>query len=223
MEGVMAGRIAFFMIVSFFVWGCGGSGGQDQIIGFGSHASLGPSRIDKMYKHVTGRSVMTSEDLDRYFANRDPSTFNDAAYFGIALSIYCRELYPIIDFALLDAARVALSPFGIRNQDEALWRAAWPMANSGVIESRFWEPVTGDKPVLILTGAYDTLTPRAWADKVAGSLSRVTTVTIPAAGHAFFDSTCPKSLMAAFLDDPTAKLTTSCIAAMPQVPIFSMK
>ncbi len=95
------------------------------------------------------------------------------------------------------------------------------MANSGEIESGFREPVTGDKPVLILTGIYDTLTPRAWADKVAGSLSRVTTVTIPAAGHAFFDSTCPKSLIAAFLDDPAANLNTSCIATMPQVPVFS--
>ena len=192
-----------------------------NIIGSGNNAISGPSRIDKMYKHVTGQSVMTSEALDRYFANRDPSTFDDAAYYGIALSIYCREMYPAIDFEALDAARAALSPFGILNQDEALWRAAYPMANSGVIDRRFWEPVTGDKPVLILTGTYDTLTPRAWADKVAGSLSRVTTVTIPAAGHALFDSTCPKSLMAAFLDDPAANLDTFCIASMPQVPIFS--
>ena len=137
-----------------------------------------------MYNHVTGQSVMTSEALDRYFANRDPSTFDDAAYFGIALSIYCREIYPAIDFEALDAARAALSPFGILNQDEALWRAAYPMANSGVIDRRFWEPVTGDKPVLILTGTYDTLTPRRGRTK-SRILSRVTCNHSPA-GHALF-------------------------------------
>ena len=125
-----------------------------------------------------------------------------------------------MDFATLDAARAALSPFGIHNQDEAVWRAAWPMANSGEIEREFWEPVTSDKPVLILTGTYDTLTPKAWADKVAGTLSNVTYVTIPAAGHAVFDLTCPRALMAAFIDNPTGHLDTSCVLAMPQVPDF---
>ena len=191
-----------------------------SIIGLESYASLGPSRIEKMYKHVTGQSVMTSRDLDSYFANRDPSTFGDSAYFGIALSIYCREMYPIMDFATLDAARAALSPFGIHNQDEAVWRAAWPMANSGEIAKEFWEPVASDKPVLILTGAYDTLTPKAWADKAAGTLSNVTYVTIPAAGHAVFDLPCPRALMAAFFDNPTGNFDTSCVLAMPQVPDF---
>ena len=183
-------------------------------------ARLGPSRINKMYKHVTGQSVMTSQEMDTYFANRDPSIFDDSVFWGIALSIYCREIYPIMDFTALDTARAALSPFGVHNQDEALWRAAYPMADSGEIEKEFWEPVTSDKPVLILTGTYDTLTPKAWADKVAGTLSNVTYVTIPAAGHAVFDLPCPRALMAAFFDNPTGNLDISCVLAMPQVPDF---
>jgi pimeloyl-ACP methyl ester carboxylesterase len=191
-----------------------------NIIGLENYGRLGPSRINKMHKHVTGKAVMTPQELDLYFANRAPSTFNDSVYFGIALSIYCREMYPILDFTALDTARAALSPFGIHHQDEALWREGCPMACSGEIKNEFWEPVTGDKPVLILTGTYDTLTPKAWADKVAGTLSNVTYVTIPATGHAMFDLTCPKALMAAFLDHPTANLDISCISAMPQVPDF---
>jgi pimeloyl-ACP methyl ester carboxylesterase len=190
------------------------------IIGLQNYATLGPSRIDKMYRHVTGEQVMTQAQLDLYFANMDPSTFGNAAYFGIALSIYCREIYPTLDFQALDIARAALSPFGIHNQDEALWRAGCPIAGSGEIEKEFWEPVTSDKPVLILTGTYDTLTPKAWGDKVAATLSNVTSVTIPALGHAFFDQTCPKTLMAAFLNNPSANLDTSCVLAMPPVPDF---
>ena len=94
------------------------------------------------------------------------------------------------------------------------------MANSGEIAREFWEPVTSDKPVLILTGTYDTLTPKAWADKAAGTLSDVTYVTIPAAGHAVFDLPCPRALMAAFFDNPTELLDTSCVLTMPQVPDF---
>lgn len=193
------------------------------IIGLQNYAILGPSRIDKMYKHVTGVQVMTQAQLDLYFANMDPSTFGDAAYFGTALSIYCREIYPVLDFKTLDFARAALVPFGIHNQDEALWRAGCPMAASGEIEQAFWEPVTSDKPVLILTGAYDTLTPKAWADKAAATLSNVTYVTIPALGHAFFDQACPKALMAAFFDHPPDPLDISCIHSMPHAPVFEIE
>jgi pimeloyl-ACP methyl ester carboxylesterase len=193
------------------------------IIGLQNYGQLGPSRIYKMYWHITGKAVMTSADLDKYFANRDPSTFDNNAYFGIALSIYCREMYPTLDFKALDIARAALSPFGVHNQDEAVWRIGCPMASSGEIEEAFWEPVTSDKPVLILTGKYDTLTPKAWADKVAGTLSNVTSVTIPATGHALFDQTCPKTLMAAFFDNPAGNLDISCVLSMPQVPDFKIE
>ncbi len=191
-----------------------------NIIGLENYGRLGPSRINKMFKHITGQSVMTSQEMNTYFANRDPSTFDDSVFWGIALSVYCREIYPIMDFTALDAYRAVLSPFGIHHQDEALWRAAYPIANSGEIEKEFWGPVTSDKPVLIFSGTYDTLTPKAWADKVAGTLSNVTFVSIPAAGHALFDLTCPRLLIAAFLDNPTGNLDISCISAMPQVPDF---
>jgi len=191
-----------------------------NIIGLENYGRSGPARIHKMYKHITGQSVMTPKEMDMYFANRDPSAFDDSVFWGIALSVYCRELYPFMDFTALDASRAALSPFGIHHQDEALWRAAYPLANSGVIEKEFRETVTSDKPVLILSGTYDTLTPKAWADKVAGTLSNVTYVTIPAAGHALFDLTCPRALMAAFLDHPTGHLDPSCISDMPRFPDF---
>jgi len=193
------------------------------IIGLQNYATLGPSWIDKMYRHVTGEQVMTPAQLDLYFANMDPSTFGDAAYFGTALSIYCREIYPVLDFEALDMARAALVPFGIHNQDEALWRAGCPMASSGEIEQAFRGPVTGDKPVLIMTGTYDTLTPKAWADKTAATLSNVTYVTIPALGHAFFDQTCPKTLMAAFFDHPSDALDISCVLSMPRAPVFKIE
>jgi pimeloyl-ACP methyl ester carboxylesterase len=192
-------------------------------IGLQDGAKWGPYLIERMYKHVTGQSVMTSQQMDLLFGNNDPSTFGDSMYWGTALSIYCREMYPIMDFISLDIARAALFPFGIHNQDEALWRVACPMASAGVIEKGFWEPVTSDKPVLILTGAYDTMTPRAWAEKVAGPLSNATFATIPATGHAVFDLTCPRGLMAAFLDNPSANLDTTCTLAMPQAPYFYMQ
>jgi len=194
-----------------------------NIIGFMEYAKRGPAMIDKMYKHVTGQKVMTSEQLDLYFANTDPSTFgkNKDMYWGIALGVYCREMYPVMDFISLDIARAAISPFGIQNQDEILWRTGCPMACAGEIAKGFWEPVTGDKPVLILTGTYDTMTPRAWADKVARDLSRVTFVTIPAIGHALFAAECPRKLMASFLDNPLAKLDTRCVLKMPKAPVFN--
>ncbi len=194
-----------------------------NIIGLENYGRSGPFRIHKMYKHITEQSVMTSQEMNTYFANRDPSTFDESVFWGIALSVYCREIYPIMDFRALDASRAVLSPFGIHHQDEALWRSAYPLANSGKIEKEFWEPVSSNKPVLILSGTYDTLTPKAWADKVARTLSNVNFVSVPAAGHALFDLTCPRSLMAAFLDNPAGHLDLFCISAMPQVPDFQIE
>jgi pimeloyl-ACP methyl ester carboxylesterase len=192
----------------------------DSSIGVQDSAKFVPSLIDRMHKHVTGQSVMTSQQLDQYFGNNDPSTFGNSSYFGTALGIFCREIYPKLDFVSLDIARAPLFPFGIHNQAESLWRAACPMASAGEIEKGFWEPVTSAKPVLILSGTYDTATPRAWAEKAAGTLSNATLVPIPAAGHILLTLTCPRTLMAAFLDNPSAKLDTSCVLTMPQMPVF---
>ena len=192
----------------------------DSYIGVQDRAKFVPSLIDRMYKHVTGQSEMTPQQLDLYFGNDDPSTFSNAKYYGTALSIFCREIYPRLDFASLDMARSPLFPFGIHNQAESLWRAACPMASAGEIEKGFREPVAGAKPVLILSGAYDTATPRAWAEKAAAALSNVKLVPIPAAGHVLLTLTCPNAIMAAFLDNPSANLDTSCVFSMPQAPDF---
>lgn len=34
-------------------------------------------------------------------------------------------------------------------------------------------------------------------------------------GHAFFDETCPKTMMAAFFDHPSDAVDISCVLSMP--------
>lgn len=80
----------------------------------------------------------------------------------------------------------------------------------------FKASVVSDKPVLMLSGAQDTVTPALWADLAATSLRNVQRVLFPAFGHAllYHDGECVVSLVASFLDDPTSPLDVACVPAI---------
>jgi pimeloyl-ACP methyl ester carboxylesterase len=78
--------------------------------------------------------------------------------------------------------------------------------------------VTSDRPVLLLSGWFDPGTPPAFAEITARTLSRAVSTVLPGVGHTQgFFTPCGQWLRGAFLDDPTAPLDTSCVAAMPGV------
>jgi pimeloyl-ACP methyl ester carboxylesterase len=69
---------------------------------------------------------------------------------------------------------------------------------------------------LVLAGEYDPQTPPDNSRHAAESLSHSTFVLFPGMGHAeiFAKPECPEIIFRAFLADPTAKVDTSCVAAM---------
>lgn len=78
------------------------------------------------------------------------------------------------------------------------------------------EPVSSDVPVFLLAGEYDPVTPRAWAELAAATLSAAHVQEFPGAGHGVFrTSACARAMIGAFLDDPTAPLDATCVASMP--------
>lgn len=78
------------------------------------------------------------------------------------------------------------------------------------------EPVRSDVRTLLLAGEYDPVTPLAWAELAAETLTRAQVHEFPAAGHGVFrTSPCARSMIVAFLDDPTATVDAGCIAAVP--------
>ena len=74
------------------------------------------------------------------------------------------------------------------------------------------ERVFSDIPVLLMTGAYDPITPPAWANSAASGLSQGRLILFPTMGHGVTAYPCGESIMMQFLDDPGADLDTDCIA-----------
>ncbi len=87
--------------------------------------------------------------------------------------------------------------------------AIWPRGTPAV---EFAGPVTSDKPVLLLSGGMDPVTPPAYGATVAKGFSNSRHIVAPGYGHIVSPHACGPRLIAAFIEDGLAKLPASCIA-----------
>ncbi len=76
-------------------------------------------------------------------------------------------------------------------------------------------PVASKLPVLILNGGLDPVTPVSNGDTVAATLANSQSVVFPAGGHVQEHNPCALGIMKAFMNNPTAKVDTTCIAPKP--------
>lgn len=157
-----------------------------------------------------------AEDLDFYLADvHGRADFGDAMF----LSVQCFEEMPFNDLAKAEAA-YAQYPLtrGMMASGESstygaicqTWRQTFGVENVRASDN---EPVVSDLPTLILTGAYDPVTPPAYGRMAAEFLSRSFYVEFPDLGHdAIGNDPCANAVAAAFLDDPTTKPAPACLA-----------
>ena len=74
-------------------------------------------------------------------------------------------------------------------------------------------PVQSDVPTLLLSGAFDPITPPVLAQEAATHLSRSHVVVVPGMGHGTIDvRPCPTEITLSFLADPSRAPDTSCLA-----------
>jgi pimeloyl-ACP methyl ester carboxylesterase len=78
-------------------------------------------------------------------------------------------------------------------------------------------PVRSDIPTLILTGYFDDRTPTEHARRIAATLSRAYLVEFPDEGHDARPAACHAAIVVQFLEDPTRKPDTSCVATVPPI------
>lgn len=78
----------------------------------------------------------------------------------------------------------------------------------------FKDAVVSDKPVLLLSGTQDSITPSLWARLAAASLPNARLVSFPAYGHALLynDGACVVEIVKDFLHEPAGEVDTSCVA-----------
>jgi pimeloyl-ACP methyl ester carboxylesterase len=84
------------------------------------------------------------------------------------------------------------------------------------------QPVTSDLPTLVLSGEYDPITPPAYNQEAAKTLSNSYLFKYPGIGHGVSVSgPCPLEMTKAFLNEPTSEPDSECIKSMGE-PAFDV-
>lgn len=142
-------------------------------------------------------------------------SLDDQLAHGMELSVTCTEDLPFLaprpddDQTLLGAALVEV----LIAQCEV-----WPR---GRLPEDFKRPLRSDKPVLILSGEFDPVTPPRYGDEIVQTLSNSRHIVAPGQGHIAMTRGCLPRLAAEFVDAAdAAALDASCVEALGTLPFF---
>ncbi|MFW2380669.1 MAG: alpha/beta fold hydrolase [Acidimicrobiales bacterium] len=130
---------------------------------------------------------------------------------GMFYAFQCNE-----EVAFADPAEVAAAspedPFGLYESafssgDEFASCAALGGVPTGPISN---EPVESDIPTLVLAGEFDPVTPPAWGELAAETLSNSQFVVLSGESHGVAGTECGNAMIQDFLADPASTVDSSC-------------
>lgn len=135
----------------------------------------------------------------------------DRLAYGLNLIIGCRENRPLVDAAAARRNAQDLRPYVVPDAVETDFDVACPRLGLPPAPAELYRPLTANLPVLILTGAYDTLVPRVRVEELAAGLPRATVVSFRGLGHDVLGgSPCAAEIAAHFIDQPGAAAPEDC-------------
>jgi pimeloyl-ACP methyl ester carboxylesterase len=139
--------------------------------------------------------------------------YGDYSSEGLRNSVLCSDegSFTTLEDALekSESAHPAIAEY-VSKEVEIAYRICdvWGAKVAGPIEN---QPVISDIPALVLSGEYDPVTPPSWGRQVAETLANANYVEFPALGHyVFAERTCPRDIIADFLDNPTTVPDSNC-------------
>ena len=93
----------------------------------------------------------------------------------------------------------------------------WP---AGAMDADLKMPLVSNRPVLLLSGSNDPITPPEYAARAAATLSHATELVGRDQGHGQIAVGCVPRLFRTFLEHPERPLDAACLAAEPPTPFF---
>ena len=137
---------------------------------------------------------------------------------GMFLSVVCSEDLPAITAS--DRELAAADPFfgtSLLDAYSALCEA-WPR---GELPEGYADPVVSDRPVLLLSGLLDPVTPPSWGDAVEQHLTHALHVTVPGVGHGTMAAGCVADIMAEFIEQGAVEgLDVACVEEIERPRFF---
>lgn len=140
----------------------------------------------------------------------------DSLAHGMELSVICTEDAPFLKPNPADRQTLLGDTLHELVREQC---AVWPR---GLLPADFKEPVTSGKPVLLLSGELDPVTPPRYAEQVARTLSKSRSLVLQGQGHTVMGRGCMPKLMRQFVEeaDPAA-LDPACLDALGRQPAFT--
>lgn len=156
--------------------------------------------------------------VTRRFVEAFGGTGSFGAYsHGQALAVNCYESWAGQTALALGAARKRypfLVPADALDTDQDQLCALWQPDRA---PPETFAPVKSATPVLLLAGEFDPASPPEDTLQAARLLSSATVVNVPGASHAPMGTDdCTRGIAARFLDTPSQRPDTSCLAARPE-------
>lgn len=143
--------------------------------------------------------------------------FDKSLNYGMYYSVLCAE---DADYTLEDVDVSGLPPqmevaMGTEAVDFLETCANWVV---DPLPASVDDPVVSDLPVLVLSGAFDPVTPPSYGEEAARSLSNSYSFVFPAGGHgAVTSGECQEDIFLQFLANPNQEPDASCIAQQEMV------
>ncbi|MBP7688310.1 MAG: alpha/beta fold hydrolase [Thermoflexales bacterium] len=129
---------------------------------------------------------------------------------GMQYSVQCNEEVPFDTSADLDATLKQYPQYGaLAAKGQYAFCSAWGVPTADAKEN---QAISSSIPTLVFSGGFDPITPPAWAELTASTLAQIYYFNLPRGGHGTsLSEECPRKMMLAFLDNPTAKPDAACI------------
>jgi pimeloyl-ACP methyl ester carboxylesterase len=157
------------------------------------------------------RAMLQGWYQDYLSRSSGPDTSSEGVYYAFS----CSEQVAYTDMRVAAAEAARYRTFNVDaliGLADYLICPRWPIPKAAPIERL---PVRSDKPVLLLSGRLDPITPAAFGDRAAAYLSHAYHFVLPKAGHApLTHSVCANDITEAFVDDPTHRPAASCLDAV---------
>ena len=135
---------------------------------------------------------------------------------GMQLSVICTEDVPFMQVDPADA-RTTLGTLLIELTSAQC--EVWPR---GELPGDFHAPLKSDKPVLLLSGEFDPVTPPRYGEQVLEGLSNARHLVLRGQGHNAMPQGCAPKLVGKFLETADAKaLDAKCLEELTYVPPFA--
>lgn len=171
------------------------------------------------------RMIVDARDGEFDFFSRIMSmiVFDRTVAYGMYYSVLCAEDADFTpDQQVLQGVDPTVAEVMQRGPQEFLESCkVWKVE---ALNSSVDQPVSSDVPTLLLSGAFDPVTPPEYAELVAQNLSRSFVVTFPNGGHGqAFEGECQDGIILDFLEDPTSAPDTSCIQEMGGPGFYTSK